>query len=58
MRENVLCWLPSNGLDSMTVSHIEPSPSFTDPALGAAIAAAWLLAIVGAAYLAFVRRDA
>ncbi len=57
-RENVLCYLPSNGVDSITVAHIEPSPSFSDPLVGAAIAATWLLATVGAAYFAFIRRDA
>jgi hypothetical protein len=57
-RENILSLLPSNGIDSVTVSHIEPSPAFSDPAVGALIAATWFLTVVGAAYVAFLRRDA
>lgn len=57
-RENILNLLPSNGIDSVTVSHIQPSPAFSEPIVGAAIAAAWFAAVVGAAYLAFQRRDA
>lgn len=57
-RENILSLLPSNGLDSMTVSHIEPSPAFSDPAVGAVIAATWLAVAVSAAFFAFTRRDA
>lgn len=57
-QEHVISLLPGNGLDSFTISHVEPSPAFSDPALGALIAATWLVAIVGAAYVAFVRRDA
>lgn len=57
-RENILSLLPSNGFDSMTAGHIEPSPAFSDPAIGALIAATWLAGVLGAAYLAFLRRDA
>lgn len=57
-RENILNLLPSNGIDSITVSHIQPSPAFSDPAIGGLIAGTWLIAGVGAAYLAFLRRDA
>jgi len=57
-RENVLNLLPSNGLDSLTAGHIEPSPSFSDPAVGAVIAATWLIAGLAAACVAFLRRDA
>jgi ABC-2 type transport system permease protein len=57
-QENVISLLPASGLDSLTVSHIEPSPVFSDPAVGAAIAAAWLAAIIGAAYIVLLRRDA
>ena len=57
-REHILSLLPSNALDSMTVSHIQHSPAFSDPELGAVIAATWLVVVVGAAYLTFVRRDA
>ncbi len=57
-RENILSLLPSNGIDSITISHIEPSPAFSDPAIGAVIAATWIVLVVGAGYLAFLRRDA
>lgn len=57
-RENILNLLPSNGVDSITAGHIQPSPSFSDPIIGAAIAATWLFAVLGAAYLAFLKRDA
>ena len=57
-RENVMSLLPGNALDSLTIAHIEDSPAFSDPAAGAAIAATWLVAVVGAAYLTFLRRDA
>lgn len=57
-QENVLAFLPSNGVDTMTSGHIQHSPAFPDPAVGAVVAATWLAVIVGAAYLAFMRRDA
>ena len=57
-RENILNLLPSNGVDSLTVAHIEDSPAFSEPAVGALIAAAWLFGTIGAAYIAFLRRDA
>ncbi|OAI42321.1 hypothetical protein AYO38_11525 [bacterium SCGC AG-212-C10] len=57
-QEHVLSLLPSNGLDSVTIGHIEPSPAFSHPILGGLIAGTWLVVVVGAAYLAFLRRDA
>jgi len=51
------CLLPSNGVDTMTSGHIQHSPAFPDPAVGAVVAATWLAVIVGAAHLAFMRRD-
>ncbi len=57
-RENVISLLPSSAVDSFTISHVTSSPTYSDPAVGAVIAGAWLVAIVGAAYLTFVRRDA
>ncbi|MCC6960580.1 MAG: ABC transporter permease subunit [Dehalococcoidia bacterium] len=57
-QENVLSLLPSNGMDTMTSGHIQHSPAFPDPMVGAVVAATWFAVIVGAAYLAFVRRDA
>ena len=56
-RENVLNLLPSNGVDSITAGHIQNSPAFSDPATGALIAGTWLVTIVAAAYIAFLRRD-
>jgi ABC-2 type transport system permease protein len=57
-RQHVMNLLPGNGLDSITIGHIEPSPSFSEPVVGAVIAGVWLAGIVGAAYLTFLRRDA
>jgi ABC-type transport system involved in multi-copper enzyme maturation permease subunit len=57
-QEHVLSLLPSNGVDSMTVGHMQNDPAYSAPAIGAVIAASWLLAVVGAAYLAFIGRDA
>ena len=57
-RQHILCFLPSNGIDSLTVGHIEHSPAFSDPTIGALIAAAWLVGAMALAYLAFLRRDA
>ncbi len=58
LQENILSLLPSNAMDSVTNAHIEPSATNVDPVLGALIAGAWLVAIVGAAYLTLLRRDA
>lgn len=58
VQRNVLSLLPSNGMDSITNAHIEPSATNVDPVLGAVIAGAWLVAFVGAAYVALIRRDA
>lgn len=57
-QENVMSQLPGNALDSVTIAHIEPTPSMVDPLVGVVIATAWLVAIVGAAYVALLRRDA
>ena len=57
-RENVISLLPSSAVDSFTLGHVASSPSYSDPMVGAAIAAGWLVAVVGAAYFTFLRRDA
>ena len=57
-QENVMRLLPGAALDSLTVAHIEPSPTFSDPVVGAVIAGVWLVAVVGAASLTLLRRDA
>jgi len=57
-QENILCYLPSNGIDSLTVGHIEDSPAFSDPVIGALVASVWLVGISALAYVAFRRRDA
>ena len=45
-------------MDSVTICHIESTFSYSDPAVGAVIAAAWLVEVVGPDYLTFLRRDA
>ncbi len=57
-RENIISLLPGTAVDSFTLGHITTSPTYLDPAIGAAVATAWLGAIIGAAYLTFARRDA
>jgi ABC-2 type transport system permease protein len=57
-QKNVLSLLPSNGVDTMTAGHIQHSPAFPDPMVGAVVAGTWFAVIIGAAYLAFMRRDA
>ncbi len=57
-QENVISLLPGTAVDSLTIAHVTESPAYTDPAAAAVIATAWLVAIIGAAYVAFVRRDA
>lgn len=57
-RENIVSLLPGTAVDSFTLSHIVVSPAYTSPAVGVAIATAWLAAILAAAYLTFARRDA
>ena len=57
-RENIISLLPGKAVDSFTLGHVVESPSYSDPAVGALIAGGWLLAIVGAAYVTFLRRDA
>jgi ABC-2 type transport system permease protein len=57
-RENVVSLLPQSGMDSLTIGHIEDSPNFTEPVVAVAIVATWLVAIVGAAYVTFMRQDA
>ncbi len=57
-QEHVISLLPGSAVDSVTLGHIESSFSYSDPAVGAVIAAAWLLAVVGAAYVTLLRRDA
>jgi len=57
-QEHVISRLPGSAVDSVTLGHIESSFSYSDPAVGAVIAATWLVAVIGAAYLAFLRRDA
>jgi hypothetical protein len=57
-QRHILSLLPSNAMDSITNAHVEPSATNVDPVLGAVIAGAWLAALVGAAYLALIRRDA
>lgn len=55
---NVISLLPGTAVDSFTIAHLIDEPFHRDPLVGLAIAGAWLIAIVGAAYIAFIRRDA
>jgi ABC-2 type transport system permease protein len=57
-RENVISLLPGTALDSLTIAHVVDSPTYTDPAVAAVIAAAWLTGFIGAAYVVLIRRDA
>jgi hypothetical protein len=57
-RSNIVSLLPSSALDSFTISHVVDSPAHSDPVIGALIAAGWLVAFLGAAYLTLLRRDA
>jgi hypothetical protein len=58
VQHHVLSLVPSNALDSINIAHIEPSATNVDPVLGGLIAGGWLVAIVGAAYVMLLRRDA
>ncbi len=57
-RANVFSLFPGAGVDSLTLSHIDDSPMYSDPAIGALIVVAWLAAFISAAYVSFSRRDA
>lgn len=57
-RENIVSVLPGTAVDSFTIGHLVDDNAYLDPAAGIAIACTWLIAFVGAAYIAFVRRDA
>lgn len=57
-REHVFSLFPGAGVDSLTLSHIDDAPTYSDPAFGALIVFAWLAAFGGAAYVSFLRRDA
>jgi ABC-2 type transport system permease protein len=57
-RENIVSLLPQSGMDSLTIGHIERSPTFSEPIIAVTIVAVWLVAIVGAGYVRFVRSDA
>jgi ABC-2 type transport system permease protein len=55
---NLVSLLPGTAVDSFTIAHLVDEPFHRDPLAGMAIACAWLIAFVVAAYIAFVRRDA
>lgn len=55
---NIISLLPGTAVDSFTIAHLIDEPFHKDPLAGMAIVCAWLIAIVGAGYIAFVRRDA
>ena len=57
-RTNIFSLFPGAGVDSLTLSHIADSPTYSDPVIGALIVVAWLAAFIGAAYFSLSRRDA
>lgn len=56
-RENILSRLPGPSIDSFTIGHLVDSPSYPDPAVGAATAVVWLVLFLSGAWLALMRRD-
>lgn len=57
-RANVFNLFPDAAVDSLALSHIADSPTYSDPAIGALIVVAWLAVWIGVAYLSVSRRDA
>jgi ABC-2 type transport system permease protein len=57
-RTHVFSLFPGAGADSLALSHIADSPTYSEPALGALIVVVWLAAFIGAAFLSLSRRDA
>jgi ABC-2 type transport system permease protein len=57
-RENVISLLPGPAMDSVSIGHIVDSATYSDPAIGALITAAWMVIFLGGAWLMLVRRDA
>ncbi|MBN9492842.1 ABC transporter permease subunit [bacterium] len=57
-QEHIISLFPGSALDSMTLGQMMSAPPYSAPPLAALLAATWLFAIVGAAYVAFQRRDA
>lgn len=57
-RENVISLLPGPASDSIAMGHIVDSPSYSDPAVGALITAAWLAGFLLLAFVVLQRRDA
>jgi ABC-2 type transport system permease protein len=57
-RENVLSLLPGSALDAAVIGHFVDSPTYLDPVAGGLVAAGWLVAFLGGAGLALIRRDA
>ncbi|MCP9487957.1 MAG: ABC transporter permease [Gaiellaceae bacterium MAG52_C11] len=57
-RENVVAVLPGPAIDTITISHLTDVESSLPTGVAVLAVAAWLGAFLGAAQLAFVRRDA
>jgi len=57
-QENVLSLLPSSAADSLSLGHVNDSDMYLDPAIAAVVVAAWLVIVIGAAYVTLTRRDA
>jgi ABC-2 type transport system permease protein len=56
-QENIISLLPGTALDSFTIAHVVDSSVYLQPLVGATVAAAWLVAILAAAWVTFLRRD-
>ncbi|MGE3075469.1 MAG: ABC transporter permease subunit [Dehalococcoidia bacterium] len=57
-REHLISKLPGAGLDSTTIGQMMEAPEYSSFIAGFVIATVWFVAILGAAYFAFTRRDA
>ncbi len=57
-RENVVAMLPGEAIDTVTISHLEDVDSSLPAGAAALVVAAWLAALLAAAYLGLVKRDA
>lgn len=57
-QENIISLLPGPASDSFALAHLDDSPMYLHPALGAVVTAAWVLGLLAVAKLFLERRDA
>ena len=55
---DALRYLPGDAADSISIGHLEGAADGLSPGIASLVVAAWLAAFLGAAWLAFERRDA